>query len=55
VTLVRKVVAVIEDTLVERRKAVPRPFRMVAAAVVLTNPRPTREHVDQTGAPLRAG
>lgn len=44
--LVRKVVTVVEDTLVEGRKPVPRPFRMVATAAVLTNPWPTREYAE---------
>jgi hypothetical protein len=45
-TLVRKVVTVVEDVLVEGRKPVPRPFRMVAVAAVLANPWPVREHVE---------
>jgi hypothetical protein len=43
-TLVRKVVTVVEDVLVEGRKPVPRPFRMVAVAAVLANPWPVRDH-----------
>jgi Amino acid synthesis len=46
VNLVWKVVTVVEDTLIEGRKPVPRPFRMVATAAVLTNSWPTREHAE---------
>ena len=45
-TIVRKIVTVIEDVLVEGRKPVPRPFRLVATAAVLSNPWPVREHAE---------
>lgn len=44
--LIRKVVTFTEDTLVEGRRAVPQPFRMVATAVVLKNPWPTDTHAE---------
>jgi hypothetical protein len=46
VSIIRKVVTVVEDVLVEGRKPVARPFRLVATAAVLTNPWPVREHAE---------
>ena len=44
--LVRKLVTYTEDTLIEGRRAVPRPFRLVATAAVLTNPWPTASYAE---------
>lgn len=43
---VRKIVTVIEDVLIEGGKAVPRPYRAVAAAAVIENPWAGRGYVD---------
>jgi len=43
---IRKVLTIVEDTLVEGRRAVPRPFRMVATVAVLDNPWSTTEFVE---------
>ena len=41
--MIRKFMTIVEDTLLEGRRVVPRPFRMVATVAVLDNPWPTTE------------